>query len=57
MPKPCWPSQLLAGTLLLGAIALPCGNAVAQDANAPYHVGPGDVLSVVAYGNPALTGT
>jgi polysaccharide export outer membrane protein len=57
MPKSAWPLPVRACALLAVALALPGGAALAQDGGAPYHVGAGDVLSVVAYGNPALSGT
>jgi polysaccharide export outer membrane protein len=57
MPQSVWRLQISAGLCLAATLALPGGAALAQDGGSPYHVGAGDVLSVVAYGNPALSGT
>jgi len=57
MPKSALPFRIPAGLLLAAALVLPTSASLAQDGAAPYHVGAGDVLSVVAYGNPALSGT
>jgi polysaccharide export outer membrane protein len=57
MPKSVRSLRLRAGLLLAAALVLPGGAALAQEGGSPYHVGAGDVLAVVAYGNPALSGT
>jgi polysaccharide export outer membrane protein len=57
MPKSIRSLRLRAGLLVAAALVLPGGAALAQEGGSPYHVGAGDVLAVVAYGNPALSGT
>jgi polysaccharide export outer membrane protein len=57
MPKSARSFRFRPDLLLLAtALALAAGPALAQG-DTPYHVGAGDILSVVAYGNPGLSGT